>query len=379
MLPGQFLHIVPASFLLLFVTSTQAGDTAGNALSDPVKENTGDLSRWESARPAATKADWVQLTSGEWLKGEVKGFYNSTLNFDSDKLDLQNIDWEDVKYLKTHIPGTAHIEGYGKVYGYFEITPEELIVSNNGRTQIYDRSLLVSFITGGEEEIDYWSAKLTFGLNLRSGNTDQVDYTAKAKIKRETSFSRYIMDYIGNISSTSGEETSNNHRVTGSYDIFITRRFFVRPLFGEYFRDPFQNIDSKITVGTGVGYTLIDTSKTEWGVVGGPGYQETRFASVQPGEEKKESTPAMVLGTDFDTEITSWIDYLFNYNITWVKQTAGGYTHHLVSTLEIELTNSFDLDVSFIWDHINNPTEEDDGTTPEKNDYRMMVGITYDF
>ncbi len=375
----RFFYTSLLLICLLFISCAYAGNTPGNTLSDPDEANPDAAAAWENARPVATKYDWVQLTSGEWLKGEIKGLYNKSLEFDSDKLGLLNIDWEDVSYVKTHIPGSAKLEGNGNVYGYFEITPDKIVVTNDGRVEEYDRSLIVSFITGGEEEKDFWTAKFTLGLNVRSGNTDQVDYTAKTKIKRETSFSRYIMDYIGNISSTSGDETSNNHRVTGSYDIFITRRFFVRPLFGEYFRDPFQNIDYKVTIGTGVGYTLIDTSKTEWGIVGGPGYQETRFESVLPGEDDKETTPALVLGTDFDTELTNWIDYLFNYQITWVNQESGGYTHHLVTSVEIDLIKSFDLDISFIWDHINNPTEADDGTIPEKDDYRIMFGVSYDF
>jgi hypothetical protein len=40
--------------------------------------------------------DWIQLTNGEWLKGDLKVFYNDTLEFDSDELDLLKFDWEDI-------------------------------------------------------------------------------------------------------------------------------------------------------------------------------------------------------------------------------------------------------------------------------------------
>ena len=46
--------------------------------------------------PSATEFDWVQLTSGEWLKGEVKSMYNENIEFDRDKLDLLTIDLEDI-------------------------------------------------------------------------------------------------------------------------------------------------------------------------------------------------------------------------------------------------------------------------------------------
>lgn len=346
---------------------------------DPEKAFTKEVFNWESSTPTATDFDWVQLKSGEWLKGEIKGLYKDTLEFDSDILDLLDLDWSDVKYLVTHIPGNAYIEGHGTVYGYFEIRDNKLVVSNGGEQQEFARSRLVSFITGGEQERDYWSAKLTIGLNLRSGNTDQVDYNSKVNIKRQTAFSRFILDYIGNISKTSKIETSNNHRVTASHDIFKTRYFFFRPIFGQYFRDPFQNIDAEVTIGTGLGYTIVDTDRVEWDVFGGPAYQSKRFVSVAPGEDDKETSPAIVLGTNYDNELAHWLDFIFKYNTIWGNKASGGYTHHLETTFESELIASFDLDVTFVWDHVSSPTPDENGVIPQKDDYRLIFGISYEY
>ncbi len=376
------IQIILACICQLLAVNAQARETStvtADSPEDSPQALDQDVFRWETSTPSATDFDWVQLVSGEWLKGEIKGLFDDSLEFDSDKLDLLTLDWEDVMYVETHIPGSAYIEGHGTVYGYFQITQDKIIVTNGGVPKEYDRSSLVSFITGGEEESDYWSAKITFGLIVRSGNTDQVDYNAKANIKRTTSFSRFNMDYVGNISRTQDIETTNNHRLSANADRFMTRRFFWRPIFGEYYRDPFSNIDSRVTVGAGAGYTIIDTSRTNWNITGGPGYQATRFVSVEPGENIKETTPALVVTTDYDIELHKKLDFIYNYNITWVDNTSGGYTHHMVTTFESEITGSFDLDVSFIWDHINRPTAADDGTVPLSDDYRLTVGISYDY
>ncbi len=131
-------------------------------------------------RPILTGYSWFRVNGS---KARSRACIKDSLEFDSDKLDLLTLDWEDVKYVETHIPGSAYIEGHGTVYGYFEINKTKIIVTNGGEAKEYDRSRLVSFITGGEEELDYWSAKITFGLIVRSGNTDQVDYNAKANRK----------------------------------------------------------------------------------------------------------------------------------------------------------------------------------------------------
>ena len=43
-----------------------------------------------------TNSDWVQLKSGEWLKGDLKYIQNKEVEFDSDELDQQTLKLKDV-------------------------------------------------------------------------------------------------------------------------------------------------------------------------------------------------------------------------------------------------------------------------------------------
>ena len=70
-----------------------------------------------------------------------------------------------------------------------------------------------------------------------------------------------IFNFIGNWNVTEDIDVSNNQRASAVWDRFITHRFFITPLFAEYFRDPFQNINRRVTAGTGAGYQLIDSAK----------------------------------------------------------------------------------------------------------------------
>ncbi len=363
----------------LFSNNLEAQNVSVETADEADRERIEETFAWKNSKPTVTDFDWVQLVSGEWLKGEIKSLYSKKLQFDSDKLDLLTLDWEDVKYVETHVPGSANIEGHGTVYGFFVIDQKNIVVTLGDDVQEFQRARLVSFITGGEEESDYWSAKISLGLILRSGNNEQVDYTAQGNIKRQTSFSRFTADYIGNISNTQDVETTNNHRVTASHDLFRSQRFFLRPIFAEYFTDRLSNIDARVTIGTGFGYTIIDTSRTNWNVAGGPAYQSTRFISVQPGENDEETTLALVVSTDYDIELTKTLDFIFSYSTTWGNEASGGYTHHLVTTFESEIIGSLDFDVSFIWDRISNPTVAEDGTIPFKDDYQLILGIGYEY
>lgn len=333
-------------------------------------------------RPPDDGFDWVQLKHKEWLMGEIKSMYNDSLEFDSDNLDLQSIDWADVTYLRSAGESSVNIEDLGEVTGVLEISGDTIRLIDGNDVKEFNRAQLVSLTPAGDGEIDLWAVDLTLSLNIRSGNTEQIDYTTRFSAKRRTARSRVLANYIGNISKTDAGtgtlvETINNQRVSGGWDLYATRHFFWAPFFGEYYRDPFQNIDQRLTVGAGIGYTIMDTGKIEWDVSGGPAYQSIRYISVQPGEDEKITGGALVLGTNYDHEINSKLDFIFNYNLTAANSDLGGYTHHMLASIETEITGSLDFDVSFMWDRVGQTTTDAEGNTPKPDDYRLMIGINW--
>jgi len=334
--------------------------------------------------PSAVDYDWIQLTSNEWLKGEIKGMYKDRLEFDSDKLNLLKIDWEDVKILRSHRVNNANIDGIGAASGVLEVTNNNVQLINDYDDAIYDRSKLISFAPGGDHETDLWSVKAFLGFDVQEGNTKQLDYIARLTMKRQASVTRLVIDYTGNISKTGDGDngtikTTDNHRLSAIYDYFKTQRFFYTPVFSEYYRDPFTNIDWKVTLGTGLGYTLIDKADIELEISGGPAYVRTQFSSVQEGADASESTIAAVFRTNYDFELTDTLDFIAEYGMQIGRRAAGGYIHHMVLSVENELTQSVDIDISFTWDRTTNPAKKADGSSPETDDYRMSFGFAYTF
>jgi hypothetical protein len=337
---------------------------------------------FEPPHPSLDDFDWIQLDSGEWLKGELKVLYDKKLEFDSDELDLLEFDWEDVKYVRSSRIISIRFEGPegpNTVKGILVVNENKVIVTNGEEIQEFDRSRLVAMAPGAPKEINYWSVKITFGLTLTGGNTEQFQWATIANIKRRTSATRFVIDWLGNFSETEGEQTINNKRVTSHFDVFKTRKYYFTPFFGEYLRDPFVNIKRRITVGAGMGYHIIETSKTEWDVGGGPAYQQTRFESVPVEQDTSEVTAALVIGSHFNTELTKAVDLDLLYNFQIVNKESGTYNHHFIATLETEITNWLDFDVSFVWDRIRDPQPNADGTVPEQDDYYLILGLGVDF
>ena len=359
-----------ASIMIIAVAAAVL--TAGPAVAEEGEKD------WQPPPPMPDEWDWIQLTSGEWLKGEIIAMYDEDLEFDSDELDDLTLDWEDIQHIRSaQIMQVAFLDG--------KIATGRLLVDGDDVRVIGDedyrntRAQVLSLTAGEPKERNYWSGKLSAGLNYRTGNTEQTEFNANAYFMRRTPNNRINFDYLGNFSESEGTTIADNQRASAGWNRFLSNRFYITPVYGEYYRDPFQNIASRWTLGAGLVYQIIDTSKITWKVDGGIAYQHNSFDDVVEGEPESADTPALFIGTRYDNELTGWMDYFFNYRFFVVNEESGTYTHHLMTGFEFELFGDFDLDVSWVWDRTQDPRQNSDGTFPEQNDFRTIIGLGYSF
>ena len=345
-----------------------------------------DRSEWQKPTPVFKQDfDWIKLTSDEWLKGDIISMYDEKLEFDSDELDMQTIDLEDIAELRSKEWQSIRMFDGTIDEGYLVIKDGKLSLVKNGVTTHYEFSNLLSIASSGKNERDLWDGYVNLGINLREGNTVQFDYTFSAGIQRRSSSSRFKTDYTADYSryeDTDTEETTvtaDSERLTSSYDWFFNPKVYFRAADFEYMADDFLNLDYRIHYGIALGYHIVDTSRTSWDVNLGPSYQKSKFLDVKDDESDSEDSFGLTLGTDFTFELSSDIDYEASYNVQVIDEASGGNIHHFQTGLEIDLTNDFDLDLTFYADRTENPKEDSEGQVPEKNDFRLVVGLGYDF
>ena len=334
---------------------------------------------WEDQTPKTNGYDWVKTKSGEWFKGRIKAMYDEELEFDSDEIGIYIFDFDDVKYIKSHKPVNVNIEGVAAVSGIMRYDGDKIRIIQGDKEYDFTREQIVSFAPSGDLERNFWSGKVTLSLDQRSGNKNQFDFTSQVNLKRRTDATRLQLNYLGRVSSLESEDTANDHRLTETFDVYITKRFFWTPLFSEYYTDKFQNIDTQITASTGLGYTVVDKRKLKLDISGGPGIVYTTYDTVEAGEKKSANSLSFETRIRFDYEVTKKNDIIYDYKFTFADDNAGAYKHHMILSLENELTSWLDLDFSFIWDHIQKPTELSNGTVPFKDDYQMLIGLGIEF
>jgi hypothetical protein len=344
---------------------------------------------WSTPSPIYKQEfDWLRLSSNEWLKGEIISMYDDVLEFDSDELGIQSIDWDDVEELRSKGILSIRMNNNVITEGRLLVLDGTLTVVSQGSPFSFELQHLLSIASSGANEWNLWDGYINLGLNLSQGNSNQFDYTLTMGIQRRSSISRFTVDYTANHSETEqtledGTKddvvTANSLRLVSKFDWFFSQRTFIRLADAEFYRDEFVNVDSRLSYGVALGYHFIENKFTRWEVTLGPSYQNTTYIEVSEGSDIAETSPALSIGTALEHEVTKDIDYEFLYEARFVNEVSGDLIHKMQTGLEFELTNNLDFDLTFYLDRTENPRSNELDEYPKKNDYRLVVSLGYDF
>ncbi|UPW17656.1 DUF481 domain-containing protein [Agarivorans sp. TSD2052] len=322
--------------------------------------------------------DWIQLDSGEVIQGELEELYQKEALFDSDELDDLTIDIDDIHRLRTAKWYQVNLRGLGVVRGRLMVNEDKVTIVGKD-THHASRYDVISVYRVAESEADRWENKATLSANIASGNTNTLEINGKLNSERKTALNRTIITYLGVISESNSETTARNHRITLSHDLYKHHDWFFRPILADFYHAPLKNIKLQSQLASQVGYIAVDDDDKKWELSIGPSWQQTRFEEVSAGNSDKESSLGLSFGSNFEIDITKDIELTHDYQMTLSQQKTGGYQHHNLVNLAIDITDDLDLDIDFIWDYTDSPTADADDITPVKNDYRLVVGIGLDF
>jgi hypothetical protein len=358
-----------------------AAALAAALLAAPLARADDAKTPWQPKAPDGlpTDFDWIRLKSDEWLKGKIISMYGGKLEFDSDELGVHTFEFDDVKEVRSSRVVQVGLSDRKPVTGRLVLEGSAGRVVGDAGETTFGRAEILTIVVGAAREIDYWSGYANVGGNIRSGNSDQVDYTARLGTMRRSVKDRTGFDYIGTVTRINSEDTSNNHRVTLGWDRFLNKRVFLNVIGLEWYRDPFQNVANRWTVTTGIGYQILDSARTSWSATAGPAWQSSEWDSAPAGGETSVDSFALRVGTRFEHEITKSIDVHAYYNAFFTDEASGTYTHHFDTGLDVELVGDLDFNLAWVWDRVEDPSPLEDGSFPKKDDTRLIFGLGWSF
>ncbi|MFL2936495.1 MAG: DUF481 domain-containing protein [Myxococcota bacterium] len=390
---GRWLLLVQVSFLIALdpasgqgdadektvsLPDTQAEKASGvDANNMPVFKN--GAPRWYPPNDRPAKWEWVELTSGEWLKGDIQGIRSDKMDFDSSQFDDLTLDMEDVVQTYSSAVNTFVFTERRVVIGIGHITAKEVIIQTAAGELRYPRQELLSLVVGDHNEWKLWSGSITAGLSTTSGNTEQTTANLQADLHRKGAFLGLRFNYIGNLGSSNNVTNVNNQQLNFQSELFIYDRFYLIPASFEYYSDEFQNIDLRVRPGAGIGYQLFDEKKFSWTVNGTALYELQESISSTQNQSTEFESFALGLKTNLEYDITSDITLTASYGLTLAIPSTSNVDQQVIAKLDVDITKYLSLTATVNWQRIGDPVPLADGTVPQSNDTIITMGASVNF
>jgi hypothetical protein len=275
---------------------------------------------------------------------------------------------------------TYRFEDIGIFVGTAVIKDGTVKIKIDEEVREFPRDDLILILEGRPRERNYWFARLGVGLVSRSGNTNQNDFNATIRLRRQSPKSRLKIEYAGNIGRVEGTENVNNHNFLTSLDMLIKAGFFVTPFTINLYNDRFQNIDLRTTLAAGAGYVIVRGGDVDWSLGLAAGYLATKYVSVQEGQEDADESFALIPNTGLEVDFTKDIEFKFDYNSQIGIPDPKNTYHHANGTCSVDIWGDFlDLDLSATWDRTENPKPDAEGNIPKRDDLRISFGFGMEF
>ncbi|MEH6650094.1 MAG: hypothetical protein V7707_08740 [Motiliproteus sp.] len=175
--------------------------------------NAPQLATPPSFLPLPLQDDWVKLSSGEWLKGEIQVLYEDDIEFDSDDLDMLVIDWEDVLELYSVQIISVRLVTGEELTGRISIQSGLLRFDNHPGQ--YSISSILSMAAGEPAELNFWTGEMSLSGSLSYGNIEELRLDFGLELRRHTS--QLNIEYDGTLRESYGFDVEDSRRLFSTF------------------------------------------------------------------------------------------------------------------------------------------------------------------
>jgi putative salt-induced outer membrane protein len=251
-------------------------------------------------------ADQVVLNNGDRLTGTITKSDGKTLVIKTEFAGEVTIQWPAIQSLTSATP--LHVATAAKtVVGPVTTTDGTLAVNTSQSGTVDVPRAQVTALRDDKEQAAYekslhpnllqgWVGGANVGFALTAGNSETENLALAFTADRKTSHDEIVL-YTNTIYATNNAPgavpgvTANATQGGARYDRNLTKRLFA---FGgaDFQTDALQNLNLRSVLGGGLGYHLINTSRTTLDFLGGVNYTkedyiglDRNFAALTLGEE----------------------------------------------------------------------------------------------
>jgi len=207
-------------------------------------------------------ADEVVLENGDRLTGEIQHVRDGKLSLKTPySKDPVVIDFGSIQGLKTETSITVQLEDGSRVEGPAEMTEDgqvRIIPTGAGPVVIGD----ITAIKGINPPPDItYKGDLTAAAGYTTGNTETVNTNVDGKFVVRSKRQRGTLTGAWNYAEDTKTPSARNANGSFQYDFFFTKKLYgYANTLMEF--DTFQDLAFRSTLGAGLGYQFLETSRT---------------------------------------------------------------------------------------------------------------------
>lgn len=322
-------------------------------------------------RPLA--ADVLTLRNGDRLSGEVVRLKGGALSFRTGYSGVLNVPAGEVVGLTTDKVVTVRYRSGGYRTG-------RLITSYGGSVRIegvqggYGNAIgmdaIAEIYPGREIPRGFqWSGRLNLGATQRSGNTDTRSVHGDTAIKGRSEEDRLRFEGSINKEFNEGERTQDDFTVFAQHDHFVSKSIYFFTNATVTRNEP-QDLTLRTIIGTGAGWQVVESAKTNLSLEAGPSYVNEDF---ETGEDR--DFVAGRWAVNFDHYLwDNFVQVFHNHEATVDMENTGNVFVKSSTGFRFPLGKGFNLtaQADVAWD-----SEPEPGVSSIDKTYLMTVGYSW--
>ena len=243
------------------------------------------------AAASAQKTDVVVLINGDSITGEIKSLEFGTLEYGTDSMGTVNIDWEDVTSVTSRQTFEVETSSGTRYFGNLLQPPDVDTVSVGRGESVQDLAMgnvvRITPIDTDERFVDRLDGSVTFGFD--TGKASEVTTSRlNANVRYRAREFLVGLSLSSTITDQPGAETTKRQSLGMNYSRFRANRWFT-----DWFATVEQNeelgINSRVSVGGGLGRYLVQTNRNQLSLLGGLNLNRESFTTSEPSANNPEA------------------------------------------------------------------------------------------
>ena len=297
----------------------------------------------------SVRADTVELNNGSVVRGCIKELKEGKLQVDTGYGKL-SIPVNDIAGLVSDNPLWIRIKGeQDYTHSTLSVTGGDILLTDDsGSTQQINKAADITTISVNDPDKDRWrySGNANAYFNMSRGNDYKDSINVDGRVAARNRLNRHSLDFKTEKEDGEQETTKDHWLFKYNYNRFISPSWYVLGS-ASWERNRMQSLDSRSTIGAGVGHQFWDEPDLNLKIELGVSQIWEKFTNP----DKKRDNQALHWALNYDQKFWDEVTFFHDDDIyrristnSWLIQTATGLRYKLTDLLHLSLRYEFDYD-----------------------------------